>query len=89
MAHYTAAMALLFLIIITCSLLMPVAAHAELAPSATTQVVLLGTGTPNAEPQRSGPAVAADATVEKYAKNADILIHDVYSVEGFQNRDSF
>jgi len=34
------------------------AALAELAASETTQVVLLGTGTPNAEPNRSGPAVA-------------------------------
>lgn len=33
-------------------------AGAELAPSKTTQVVLLGTGTPNADPERSGPAVA-------------------------------
>ncbi|MDH3338472.1 MAG: MBL fold metallo-hydrolase [Gammaproteobacteria bacterium] len=33
-------------------------AAAELAPSEITQVVLLGTGTPNAEPDRSGPAVA-------------------------------
>lgn len=33
-------------------------AQAVLAPSRTTQVVLLGTGTPNAEPDRSGPAVA-------------------------------
>ncbi len=38
--------------------LLGAAAEAELAPSTTTQVVLLGTGTPNAEPDRSGPAVA-------------------------------
>ena len=31
---------------------------AELAASDTTQVVMLGTGTPNADPERSGPAVA-------------------------------
>jgi ribonuclease Z len=31
---------------------------AELAPSDTTQVVMLGTGTPNPDPERSGPAVA-------------------------------
>ncbi len=33
-------------------------AQAELAPSDITKVVLLGTGTPNADPERSGPAVA-------------------------------
>ncbi len=33
-------------------------AEAEVLPSATTQIVMLGTGTPNPEPQRSGPAVA-------------------------------
>ena len=31
---------------------------AELEPSGITQVVLLGTGTPNVDPERSGPAVA-------------------------------
>jgi ribonuclease Z len=31
---------------------------AELAPTDKTQVVMLGTGTPNADPERSGPAVA-------------------------------
>jgi ribonuclease Z len=31
---------------------------AELQPSEVTQVVMLGTGTPNADPERSGPAVA-------------------------------
>jgi ribonuclease Z len=31
---------------------------AELTASDTTQVVMLGTGTPNADPERSGPAVA-------------------------------
>ncbi len=34
------------------------AARAEIASSEVTKVVLLGTGTPNAEPARSGPAVA-------------------------------
>ena len=33
----------------------------------------------------SGDAVP-DKTLEKYAQNADILIHEVYSVEGFQRR---
>ena len=33
----------------------------------------------------SGDAVP-DPTLEKYAQNADILIHEVYSVEGFQRR---
>ena len=36
----------------------PTAAGSELPDSATTRVVLLGTGTPNPEPDRSGPAVA-------------------------------
>jgi ribonuclease Z len=31
---------------------------AQLAPSEVTQVVMLGTGTPNPDPERSGPAVA-------------------------------
>ena len=35
-----------------------VPAAAELQPSGVTRVVMLGTGTPNADPQRSGPAVA-------------------------------
>ncbi|NOR35261.1 MAG: MBL fold metallo-hydrolase, partial [Woeseiaceae bacterium] len=34
------------------------AVAAELGPSEITQVVLLGTGTPNVDPERSGPAVA-------------------------------
>ena len=38
--------------------LLSIAAQAEYAPSETTQVVMLGTGTPNADPDRSGPAVA-------------------------------
>ncbi len=44
--------------LIVCGMLLGTAAVAELGPSETTQVVLLGTGTPNAEPDRSGPAVA-------------------------------
>ncbi len=36
----------------------------------------------------SGDA-APDATVEKYAKDADVLIHEVYSVSGFARRDEF
>jgi ribonuclease Z len=40
------------------SVLLPLTLQAELAPSETTQVVMLGTGTPNADPDRSGPAVA-------------------------------
>jgi ribonuclease Z len=58
MPHYTAAMRNLILHLCAVCLLLPVIAMAELAPSATTQVVLLGTGTPNVDPQRSGPAVA-------------------------------
>jgi len=38
--------------------LVAVNTHANLEPSDTTQVVLLGTGTPNLDPERSGPAVA-------------------------------
>ncbi|MDH3611784.1 MAG: MBL fold metallo-hydrolase [Gammaproteobacteria bacterium] len=47
-----------FLLFVACGALLSAVTHAELAPSKTTQVVLLGTGTPNAEPDRSGPAVA-------------------------------
>ena len=36
----------------------------------------------------SGDA-APDATVEEYAKDADILIHEVYSVSGFARRNEF
>ncbi len=36
----------------------------------------------------SGDA-APDATVKDYAKGADILIHEVYSVSGFARRDEF
>jgi len=38
--------------------LLSITAQAEYAPSETTQVVMLGTGTPNVDPERSGPAVA-------------------------------
>jgi len=58
MAHYTAAMRNLIPKIFAVCLLLPVVANAQLTPSATTQVVLLGTGTPNVDPERSGPAVA-------------------------------
>lgn len=58
MPHYTAAMRILILQIFAVCLLVPVPTNAQLAPSATTQVVLLGTGTPNVDPERSGPAVA-------------------------------
>jgi ribonuclease Z len=47
-----------YLLIAACGALLTAAAQADLGPSATTQVVLLGTGTPNADPDRSGPAVA-------------------------------
>ncbi len=40
------------------SLVLTTLAHADVPSSATTQVVLLGTGTPNPDPDRSGPAVA-------------------------------
>jgi ribonuclease BN (tRNA processing enzyme) len=36
----------------------------------------------------SGDA-APDEAVERYARGADILIHEVYSVEGFKKRDPF
>lgn len=48
----------LFLLIILTVLLPMAESGAELLPSETTQVVLLGTGTPNADPLRSGPSVA-------------------------------
>jgi len=57
MAHYTAAMRSLISIILVGCALLPVA-NAQLQPSTITQVVLLGTGTPNVDPERSGPAVA-------------------------------
>jgi len=48
------------------------AARAELAPGAwpATQVVMLGTGTPNADPDRSGPAVAVIAGGRAYLVDA-------------------
>jgi ribonuclease Z len=58
MAHYTAAMRNVIAKILAVCLLLPVTAGAQLTPSETTQVVLLGTGTPNVDPERSGPAVA-------------------------------
>jgi len=51
-------MRILFLLIIAWGTLGCSDARGELQPSETTQVVLLGTGTPNADPARSGPAVA-------------------------------
>ncbi len=36
----------------------------------------------------SGDA-APDEILERYAKGADVLVHEVYSVEGFQRRDPF
>ena len=47
-----------FLLLIVLASIAPTAAGSELPDSATTRVVLLGTGTPNPEPDRSGPAVA-------------------------------
>ena len=46
-----------FCILLVC-LVADSAAVAELPQSSTTKIVLLGTGTPNPEPDRSGPAVA-------------------------------
>jgi ribonuclease BN (tRNA processing enzyme) len=43
------------------------------APAAT-QVVILGTGTPRADPARSGPAVAV------VCNGCDVLLHEVYSL---------
>ena len=57
-AHYTAAMHSRFLLLVVLASIAPTAAGSELPDSATTRVVLLGTGTPNPEPDRSGPAVA-------------------------------
>ena len=47
-----------FLLLVVLASIAPIAAGSELPDSATTRVVLLGTGTPNPEPDRSGPAVA-------------------------------
>ena len=41
-----------------CVLLLAVCAHSQTISQKGTQVVLLGTGTPNADPDRSGPATA-------------------------------
>jgi ribonuclease Z len=40
------------------AIIVPLNAVADLQPSQTTQVAMLGTGTPNPDPARSGPAVA-------------------------------
>jgi ribonuclease Z len=45
-------------IAVLCLPLLAVVAKADIAVSDTTKVVLLGTGTPNADPDRSGPGVA-------------------------------
>jgi ribonuclease Z len=58
MAHYTAVMKTRSLLPLALATFLSFAAQAELAPSDTTKVVMLGTGTPNADPTRSGPAVA-------------------------------
>jgi len=58
MAHYTAAMNNRIQLLLALAAVVPIAVQAELAASDTTQVVLLGTGTPNVDPERSGPAVA-------------------------------
>jgi len=47
-----------FLLLVVSVALDLTAFAAELGPSEITQVVLLGTGTPNVNPERSGPAVA-------------------------------
>jgi len=57
-AHYTAAMITRNLILLTIVALLPLAARGDVLTSETTKVVLLGTGTPNPEPDRLGPAVA-------------------------------
>ena len=48
----------LLLMVLLALLQLPCTIFAEVAPSTVTQVVMLGTGTPNADPNRSGPAVA-------------------------------
>lgn len=45
-------------VIVTTAALLTSFAHAELSSSDITQVVMLGTGTPNPDPERSGPSVA-------------------------------
>ena len=62
-----------------------------------TRVILLGTGTPNADPERMGPAVAVVSGDRVYivdcgpalvaaAKGCDILVHEVYSKKGLTRR---
>ena len=46
------------LVVVTIAVSLTSFAHAELASSDITQVVMLGTGTPNPDPERSGPSVA-------------------------------
>jgi len=46
------------LLLAACVAVSPTVFAAGLEPSGITQVVLLGTGTPNVDPERSGPAVA-------------------------------
>ena len=45
-------------VVVTIAVSLTSFAHAELASSDITQVVMLGTGTPNPDPERSGPSVA-------------------------------
>jgi len=47
-----------FLLLVALCVIVPLATASDSLVSETTQVVLLGTGTPNPEPERSGPAVA-------------------------------
>ena len=46
------------------------AQEADLEPAATAQLVILGTGTPNADPERSGPALAVVAGGRAYLVDA-------------------
>ena len=48
----------LFFFLITVVSQLPCSSFGGVEPSAVTQVVMLGTGTPNPDPERSGPAVA-------------------------------
>ena len=47
-----------FLLLVALCVIAPLATASDSPVSETTQVVLLGTGTPNPEPERLGPAVA-------------------------------
>ena len=47
-------------------LLMPLGAAGETLDSETTQIVMLGTGTPNPFPDRSGPSIAIVVNDEPY-----------------------